>query len=140
MRKKSLIYFAVKSHYSLEIFADQNDIQINKEKINQKPSNMPNQNDIQIGTEGIDQKLSYMSNKNVVTKNTHSQMDLSLESYDINKNNQITENSIGNGMIATVIIGSLFFVSALFIGLGFLYKKYRNKTIETNPEDSKNVI
>ncbi|KRH94541.1 hypothetical protein M153_2140004890 [Pseudoloma neurophilia] len=122
--------------------SNQNDIQINKDEINQKPSNMSNKNDIQIKNEEINHKQSNMSNKDLVTQNTHSEMDLSLESYNINKNpnDQITENSIGNGVVATAIIGSLFFVSAFFICLGFLYKKYRNKTTKTNLENSNNVI
>ncbi|KRH94046.1 hypothetical protein M153_409000269 [Pseudoloma neurophilia] len=117
-------------------------IKIGTEEINQKLSNMLNQNDIQIKIEEVNQKQSNMSNKDLVTQNTHLKDDLNqnFENTTKNPNDQITENSIGNGFVTTAIIGSLFFLSALSIGIGFLYKKYRNKTTETNLEDSKNVI
>ncbi|KRH94204.1 hypothetical protein M153_340000906 [Pseudoloma neurophilia] len=118
--EKKKILFPENLHFPIDIFENPNDIQIGTEETNQNPTNI--------------------LNKNLEKQKTHSEMDLSQESYDINKNNQISVDSIGNCTIATAIIGSLFFVSALFIGLGFLYKKYRKKTTKTNLEDSKNVI
>ncbi|KRH94544.1 hypothetical protein M153_2140007826 [Pseudoloma neurophilia] len=79
-----------------------------------------------------------MTNKDYNTQNH-----LLCQNYDDKTESfpkQIGEDSSENALVATAIIGSLFFVSALFIGFGFLYKKYRKKTTETNPEDSNNVI
>ncbi|KRH94538.1 hypothetical protein M153_214000953 [Pseudoloma neurophilia] len=132
-----------------ELHVAKDDKKINGDSFFLKPEKLDfpfdifqNPNDIQIGTEENNQKTSNMQNKNLVTQKTQTEMDLNQNFENITKiqNDQITEKSIGNGLVATAIIGSLFFVSALFIGLGFLYKKYRNKTTETNPEDSNNVI
>ncbi|KRH94540.1 hypothetical protein M153_2140003887 [Pseudoloma neurophilia] len=97
-----------------------------------------NQTKIKIGTEEINQNSATMTNKDLKTQN-----DLLSQNYDEETENfckQIGEDFFEDGNVTTALIGSLFFVSALFIGLGFLYKKYRKKTTETNPEVSNNVI
>ncbi|KRH94543.1 hypothetical protein M153_2140006945 [Pseudoloma neurophilia] len=91
-----------------------------------------NKTDIQIGTGEINKNPANMTNN-----------DLQSQYYDYETENfceQIGGDFFEDGNVTTALIGSLFFLSALSIGLGFLYEKYRKKTKKTNPEDSNNVI
>ncbi|KRH93068.1 hypothetical protein M153_1578000490 [Pseudoloma neurophilia] len=82
-----------------------------------------------------------MFNNDLKIQQNRSKGDLSHNFDDINKiqNDQITENSIANGIVVPAL-SSLFFVSALFIGFGFLYKKYRKKTDQSDLEKLINEI
>ncbi|KRH94610.1 hypothetical protein M153_1970002228 [Pseudoloma neurophilia] len=100
-----------------------------KEEIHFPMDVFENPDVIQIGTEEINEKTSDMLNNDLEPILHRSKINIS-PNFDYiikNQNNEIEADLLEKGIFA-LAFGSLGFFLILFIGLRFLYMKYRNKT------------